>query len=342
MDNDFLIVVLKIAGAVVAGGLGILGVLTNVRNSDGRLNRWGISVLIGIILSSLLALLGFIFEGYKAKSDVASQLARTEKLLNELNRNRQPITQLEIVFWAKFPKEHPIVKSYFAKLSKAVNDNLEELLEVDFNKREVNLEITATGLQGEVISAEVKRDSPHWPDKEEEVLGKVALSFGFTHVFFRKVPIKPESFFPLHSVEPGYHDWMATEYSSDNPNRLGLNHEKNSLEIRGRTTYKKELWTTNGHITSIPDLFGAQIFLLPSQSQDLEIPERWAKYFDPKVKELSRQIELEWVSLRFSQGREIWIDGDKFNKTGFRSGYPVFSIILPTTEEEIFKLHSKG
>jgi hypothetical protein len=45
------------------------------------------------------------------------------------------------------------------------------------------------------------------------------------------------------------------------------------LPITGSTEYEK-WWYTNGKITSIQDLYGSQLLLLPSDSSDFELPEK--------------------------------------------------------------------
>jgi hypothetical protein len=77
-------------------------------------------LLVGIALSAAAGVFGSIAEGYKAKSEATLQSARTETLLRELSRTIQPITQLEITYWAKVPSDAPGVQAYVDRVSKVI------------------------------------------------------------------------------------------------------------------------------------------------------------------------------------------------------------------------------
>src|SRR5206468_2463651 len=103
MDPDFVITAVKITGAILGGALGVLGILFNFKRPNNRISGWGVVVLAGIVGSATVGVLGSIVEGYKAKSEATQQAARTERLLRELSRAIQPITQLEIMYWVRLP-----------------------------------------------------------------------------------------------------------------------------------------------------------------------------------------------------------------------------------------------
>ena len=115
MDPDIVIAALKITGALLGGVLGAMGVLLNFKRPDNRLTGWGVILLVGIALSAAAGVFGSIAEGYKAESEATLQSARTETLLRELSRTIQPITQLEITYWAKVPSDAPGVNLRTAK-----------------------------------------------------------------------------------------------------------------------------------------------------------------------------------------------------------------------------------
>jgi len=120
MDPDIVIAALKITGELLGGVLGAMGVLLNFKRPDNRLTGWGVILLVGIALSAAAGVFGSIAEGYKAKSEATLQSARTETLLRELSRTIQPITQLEITYWAKVPSDAPGVQAYVDRVSKVI------------------------------------------------------------------------------------------------------------------------------------------------------------------------------------------------------------------------------
>ena len=121
------------------------------------------------------------------------------------------------------------------------------------------------------------------------------------------------------------------------------------LELFGKTNIDKTLWATNGRVTSIVDLYGAQILLFPPNSNDLpgyllrsenEIMKELSRQANVKVvpmeqqMELSRSMDLRTISFEFGEGRSIWIRQNRFKKSAYKNGYPVFSVTLPNDETE--------
>src|SRR5438046_6776193 len=146
LDPDTVIAALKFAGALVGGVLGVMGVLLNFKRPDNRVTGWGVLVLIGIALSAAAGVFGSIAEGYKAKSEAALQSARTETLLKELSRAIQPITQLEITYWATVPSDAPGVQAYVDRVSKAIETQKDQLRTFGFVDGKDIIHATAFGL----------------------------------------------------------------------------------------------------------------------------------------------------------------------------------------------------
>ena len=75
MTQDSLIGFFSLASIAVAGGLGIAGTITETKNKKGRLTKWGIIALAGIIISNSFSFLQTYFQREK---DAAEKLAQAE------------------------------------------------------------------------------------------------------------------------------------------------------------------------------------------------------------------------------------------------------------------------
>jgi hypothetical protein len=103
----------------------------------------------------------------------------------------------------------------------------------------------------------------------------------------------------------------------------------------------KTLWATKRRVTSIVDLYGAQILLFPPNSLDLpgyllrrqnEMLREIAKSTNSntvsveQLKELSGSMNLKTILFKFREGRSIWVNGKHFRKSTFKGGHPVLSV----------------
>ncbi len=338
MSFDILIAVFKIAGAAIAGALGIVAVIFEFKNNAGRVNKWGALVIIGIFLSTLLVMFSSIVESQKASVVANERAARTEKLLNQLSRSIQPITKLEITYWIKLPHDEPIVSSYINYITAVVDNYAEELVSVPTITGLDGIDASVIGKNDEILTVSIEPNSEFWPTGEHAIIGDLARYFTFS-VHIRKDAIEPQDFDSTISVKSGYSDWLAWGLPLGDNNQLDFDTRSGELYIFGTFSYNKKFWKSNGLITSIPDLRGAQLFLIPNHSTNFELPKRYDKFQTRNLKPLTRSLEIRTVMLKFSDGIDYWIDGSMFEKTPFKFGFPAFSITLPETEEEMQKLN---
>ena len=64
-----------------------------------------------------------------------------------------------------------------------------------------------------------------------------------------------------------------------------------AFEIFGTAEYTKALWHSNGRITSIVDLYGAQLIFVPPNAWNVKLPPKYAQYDRPKVTPLTRMLD---------------------------------------------------
>lgn len=339
MGADDVIAVIKITGALVGGALGVLGLFFNFRRPNNRISGLGAVVLAGIVVSAVVGVVGSIVEAHKAKLQATQQAARTERLLRELSRAIQPITQLEMTYWVYLPSNAPQVRGYLADVSRGIEARIESLRrEVFFKPDDGGIHITASGLGNEPLSIKIGHKSALWPRGKDADIAALVGSFTF-NVFIRKTPIAEENFEPVIAADGRYADWIAITFLPARSD-LVFDRRRGRLEIFGSSEYRKPLWHSNGKITSIIDLYGSQL-LLVSPLGTQQLPERFKKYARPRLPELSRLVDVKTIVLSFSEGRDMWIDGGAFKKVASRFGNSVFSIILPSDDEGFRRITPK-
>ena len=140
----------------------------------------------------------------------------------------------------------------------------------------------------------------------------------------------------MFSTEPGYSDFVAMGIVPEN--KLQYDYSDKSLRIFGSQQFSPGLWKKNGKISSIADLNGAQIILVPNSASDYKLPDRFSKFTYKEQRELSKAVNIKTIVFSFANGHEIWVDGSHITKSKYQSGFPVFSIIFPESNEKISTL----
>ena len=337
MDIEDLITATKVAGALIGGVLGVIGVVFNFKKSNGKISNWGTAVIAGIVLSAIVGIITSITEGRKARFEALQQGARTEQLLMELSRTVQPINDLRVYHRLILPSEAPFVRNYLKRLSKLVN-TVSPIGEggSPFRRSKLDPNLLFMLADGS-IRVEINSKSPFWP-KENEDEGKLwlwAKSYGFA-VHIRKTPIEPEQFNPVigSDTSEGGSDWIALP-NLVNDNSLRYESRHGSLEINGSHTYDKNLWHSNGKITSFVDLYGAQLFLVPSPTQSVSWHSDGTLALSPD--HVAEAIIPKHIHLSFGSGRGVWVNSATLTRA-HSHGQITYSIILPKTEAGLERL----
>jgi hypothetical protein len=179
-----------------------------------------------------------------------------------------------------------------------------------------------------------------WPSGGEQLIASAAKFFRLT-IALRKEPIPPEKFFEVDPMNQP--DVLARGVIGDN--ELIYDMDTRELQIIGSTEIESSFWEVSGRITSYVDLKGSQLLLLPpgltSYRLSAGIRERF-QFQDNGLDELNAQLKLTSVSLTFAHGREIWINKNQLNKSGYEGGYPIYSIVLPDADDAFAKLRQSS
>lgn len=333
MDFDSLIGALKVVGATITGVLGVAGLIFDFKDDGGKLTRAGRSVLTGIIASALVAAAASSVETYKAKSENARQLARTEQLLHELSRAIQPISKLEAGYWVEVRSGNPTIEAYLKRVDSEIESRIEQLRNIEIGK-DTGLNAISVDWNGDPLTVEISNKSDLWPNKKEAFIAMAAQTYRYT-VFIFKEPIEIQKFTGVH----GTGDLSAFGVPTRD-GRLNWDRKEKKLYITSSVVYEKALWNSNGRVTSVVDLMGAQIMLIPPNA--VQLPARYAQFRNKELEELQQEARLKTIVFKVADGRDIWLSGKSFNENKMPEGNAVLSLVLPTDEPSFRKFTSSA
>lgn len=347
MNLDAVIAIGKIAAAVVAGVLGVLGVLVNFKRDDGRVTRWGYAVITGILVSAFIGVATQVGESYRAQRDSQEQTAKTQHLLEQLNRSIQPITRVHVSAVMTFPRENESVARYVARMEKGIH--IQRLLpKLNSNIIAIGpsvdyLSAGVTDAQGKAASITIGEKSSLWPRREDERTIASAIRSLHLDLFMYRKPIKVAAFSGIISVGHGHADWIATGFIlGKRSTSLDFDLATRTLSVHYLDDPQKEFMHSNGRIVSLVDLRGSQLFILPPGIRDYQLPERFQQMMPNRkaLEQLYGGMDIKYAVLSFANGREIWLHRSKLSRQTFAGGEPVYAVVLPATEEEFLKLET--
>lgn len=323
MDFDALVGVLKVLGAAITGVLGVAGLIFDFKAEGGKLTRAGKFVLTGIIASGVVAVAASSVEIYKARSESEKQLKRTSQLLHELSRAVQPISKLGAGYWVEIPGGNSKIDSYLKRLDTEIESRIEHLRKIEFGE-DSGLHAISSEWNGDPIDVEISNKSDLWPKDQEGFIATAVLTYGYT-VFILKNPIDIQKFTGIH----GTGDFSAFGVLARD-GKLNWNRREKKLYIRSSMIYEKGLWNSNGRVTSVVDLMGAQLILIPPAA--VQLPAQFAQLHNRELEELQQAARLKTIVFNVADGRDIWLSGKSFNESKTFDGRSVLSLVLPTDE----------
>jgi len=117
---ELAITLLRLLAAAFSGAFGVLGLLTNYRDEKTkRITRWGRIALVGIVVSTAVALLTQGLEHWREQNKSISAAIeardasrRAEATLNNINRLLQPLKDIKVGFTFKIADDDPRLVRY--------------------------------------------------------------------------------------------------------------------------------------------------------------------------------------------------------------------------------------
>jgi hypothetical protein len=345
---DIALTILKLAGLVLAGAFGALGLLKDFRDDKTKaLTKWGKTALYGILASTALAFVAQVLDSAKSALDAKEsekraqdQIARSNDILTDLNRSLNPLTNVRVTYWLTVPFEAPEFASYRERLAKGVAEILASpdqggALQTGFvSVRDPN------GLPEEVS---IPRFSPLMPQRDEVIPYYVLRYSGLNFSFF-KIP-RPDSEIAANATARPQPD-LSFDVSTDTGEKSSEDYTLDyNLKTKKLTIWASDLpsdpqyWQSNNHIQAVPDLSYAELAV---QIDDTMFPTLSVSgQRDAAGQTLSRlrsQMELQSLILNINT-RELWIKGrDRDMKRLENSGsrpFAAYVTVFPKSVDDL-------
>lgn len=311
--------ILRLLGIVLSGIFGVLGLLTEFKDKDtGNVTRWGRIALAGIGLSTIIALAAGVLEARKAASDAREaerqtrlQLEHSNKILADLRRTLDPLTNIRVSYELKFP----LNSVQFARYRRRLERGLKALLATPSQSRtRQGVVILPPPAEGKPELVRISRRSPLRPQPEDGipyyVVGMPEVDFEFF-----LTPPPPRTFTMADfviSIGEGFP--KAEQGGPSYALQYDLAKRELTLDVSNLSSVPQSLFGT-GKIKSASDLGGTHLFVtfvLPfpghTMHSDLARDDAETREFNEVVK----QIELKRM--------EVAINTRVFDLTSVRSG----------------------
>lgn len=187
-----MILILKISSIFVTALLGILSLLFNFRDDEGKITHQGKLILSTMLLSFFISIVTTITESFQGAKDAQDQLAKTVKVLHEFSRTQSPITRAKIIYRLELPQDNASVRNYSTLLDELVMTNADQFLhditsvdQLQMQSSNKGLRRSASDMNGDPISISVEYNSKYWPSEAYEALSSTVLTYSFL-LFIKK------------------------------------------------------------------------------------------------------------------------------------------------------------
>jgi hypothetical protein len=333
---DALLAALKFVAILLAGILGIVGLLVDYKDKEGAITTWGRRALIGVVASSLVAAVIQGVEVYKQRQEAreAESRARKEedfqnKTLSDIRRAVYPLL-LPRDMYVSASAIVPITDEGLATYRQRLSSGADKFIQVGHESAEngsirltprIDMQTNVKTFEG-IFMTPAASLFPR-PDSERAawwILSDLGIE---VDVYLKpaepgKKPVDPSDYLNRdRKPEPDLHfrattnkDTLRLEYSIMDANNVRLSSEKMLVSTEDNWRNPKNL--------SLPDLAGARMFITfkdwVGKEEDEEIRLR-----------VEKNSKLEWVNFHIAN-RYYFISGFKLVPN---SPYPVYVYTLP-------------
>src|SRR5262249_8985828 len=115
--------IVKLVSVVLTGCFAIFGLLIEYKDkATSKITKGGRLALVGIVLSTTLALVAQLIEQRKSIDEARETAARTEKLLSEISKSLQPLREIQIALSFDIDVDDPEFSAYKARLVQGIRE----------------------------------------------------------------------------------------------------------------------------------------------------------------------------------------------------------------------------
>jgi hypothetical protein len=268
LSLDAALAIVKIVSVLLTGCFAIIGLLVEYKDkATGKITKGGRMALIGIVLSTTLALVSQVIEQNKSIEEVRESAARSEKLLTEISKSLQPLREAQISLFFDIDVNDSEFHAYKARLVQGIQEYIKRHPKLDIEAVENNTGLSWGRAKDQKIEVVVVHaNSALSPNEKTEPVAYSALNFR-AHVCLRKTRQKEEPLCKIWSDSGDFrflaerrkiarfeHDLSLTDDS-----HLEVEIGTSELRVAEELTQVEASTRSNGRILSVPDLVGSEI-----------------------------------------------------------------------------------
>ena len=288
MELSTWLVILKFIGIALSAGFGVLALLTEYKDKERKITYWGRIALTGVVLSAIITAtaqsIELVLKEAQAEDNqkrALAQLKTNEKLLTNINRGLNPLTDVRASFSLDVDLEQPELQTFVQRFTRQISPLIAKW-ETEPNPRSVDHAYPSIQeINGKILEVSVRQDSALFPNLETERFAYTVFEHSTITMHFYAKPIPVDEF--LHYGEVTERTklpdiTMSFEQDDDSPWDINLEFEPETKKFRvsGNGIKSDErYWDSTGKIISLLDLANAQVFITTGHSLvSFEEPEK--------------------------------------------------------------------
>ena len=328
---EFLLALFKFAGIILTGIFGAIGIVVEYKDAKtGQVTIWGRRALIGVIVTSVVAVVSSALEMVAKQREAEKTARQTLNIRSEINRTIHPIEEIKITAWVTIPMEDERLTPYYNSLVAETKKFVDQLTQDENSHSNGILRLESHSIKNDgtidlrTVTVTVEEGSILDPPFDQASLPYFLLQSLDVGLAVYRSAISPDKFRPyVYSRLGGDPDLRI----SASPAQLDIAHEVGTdlVELIGwDMTARRKFWQVSGKVVSLPDLYGSQVFFwlgrtFNSQDQATNIV----------LSDLRKKRFLKTVKLRVSD-REFWFREEDLVRHVDKGGHPFWEMRLPS------------
>ena len=347
LSLDAAFVIVKFVSVVLTGCFAIFGLLIEYKDkATGKITKGGRLALVGIVLSTTLALVSQLIEQRKSIDAARESAARTEKLLTEISKSLQPLREIQIGLSFDIDVDDSEFSAYKARLVQGVREYVRRHPKLDAEAMSDKSNGLSWGRaqDDKIVSVLVEINSAFSPNEKTEPLAYSALNFQ-AHICLRKATEEKEPCI-VWSNDSGDFRFLAErrkiarfehDLTLTDESHLVVEVETSELRVAEELTQIAASTRSNGKILSVPDLVGSEIEIyldnIHPNVRDRDLARR-----NPTTASSTKKITVKNASIFFRvQGRDYLLRHSN-TKAKVLDGKIYLTASFPSTAEALAEL----
>ncbi len=327
-----LTIILKYVASTLTVVLGVLGVITTVRDDQTReITRQGWTLLICIIASGIIVITLQVFEDVQKEAERDAAARKTNELLEQVIRSQYPLRDVQIS--CSIGVEASRLAPFPARFLPAVTAARAAMTAGESSPAGLSRSMR---MNGAISSVGACRDSGLYPRPDREPFAYALVEQPRFVLRFYKTPIASAAYpyrysptrFSPSTVAPDLEMLFRANHSMSLNNCVEYDFDASALRLEvSDLESDPRHWRSSGRIISVPDLRGAQLFI-----------GTWSMGSTTTNEEKLAASGLRTVRLEIGELDSLWMSTDSMTKHVADDGGVFWEYRFPATTDAILAL----